>query len=81
MPYLTHVGLDGYVSASEIVAVASPTSASIVRIIREHRAKERIFDLTFGKKTKSVILTKSDFVILSSLNPETISGRIEGVGK
>jgi len=73
-----NVGFSNLVSAERIVAIASPDSAPLKRLIQESREEGRAIDCTCGKKTKSVIITDSDHVILSALPPETLSARLEG---
>lgn len=73
-----NVGFSNLVSAERIITVAAPDSAPIKRLIGESREDGRSIDCTCGKKTKSVIITDSDHVILSALPPETIAARIDG---
>ena len=74
---LINVGFSNLVSAERIVTVASPDSAPLKRLITDSREEGRCIDCTCGKKTKSVILTDTDHVILSALPPEKIVGRAE----
>ena len=72
-----NIGFSNLVSAERIITVAAPDSAPIKRLIQDSREDGRSIDCTCGKKTKSVIITDSDHVILSALPPETIAARIE----
>ena len=72
-----NIGFSNLVSAERIITVAAPDSAPIKRLIQDSREDGRSIDCTCGKKTKSVIITDSDHVILSALPPETIAARID----
>ena len=71
---LIPIGYGNAVSASRLVAVVSPESAPIKRIIRD---RGMLIDATYGRKTKSVLVMDSDHVILSASSPASISGRAE----
>jgi len=71
-----NIGFGNIVIAKRIVAVVSPESAPIKRIIQEAREDKKLLDATYGRRTRAVIITDSDHIILSSIQPETISGRI-----
>ena len=73
-----NIGFSNMISAERIVALASPDSAPVKRLIQDSRENGRAIDCSCGKKTKSVLIMDSDHVILSALPPETISQRIEG---
>lgn len=75
---LLNIGYGSMVSARRIVAVISPDSAPIKRMIQESRERGSLIDATFGRRTRAVVLTDTDHVILSALTPETIAGRMEG---
>ena len=64
--------------ASRIIAIVSPDSAPIKRLVSEGRDKGIIIDATYGRRTRAVIITDSDYIVLSSVQPETIAGRIAG---
>ncbi|MCD7847637.1 MAG: DUF370 domain-containing protein [Oscillospiraceae bacterium] len=72
------IGYSCYVSTNKIVAIAAPDSSPIKRIIQEARDRGSLIDCTFGKKNKSVIITVSDHVILSSRTAEYILGTEKG---
>ncbi len=73
-----NIGFSNMISAGRIVALASPDSAPIKRLIGQSLEGGRLIDCTCGKKTKAVLIMDSDHVILSALPPETISQRIFG---
>lgn len=73
---LINIGFGNMVNASRIVAIVSPESAPIKRIILEAKENSVLVDATYGRKTKAVIITDSDHVILSPLQPETVSHRV-----
>ena len=72
---LINIGYGNMVSSSRIVAVIAPDSAPIKRLIGEARDKGSLIDATYGRRTRAVIITDSDHVILSAVAPETIGGR------
>ncbi|MBC3515557.1 extracellular matrix/biofilm regulator RemA [Neobittarella massiliensis] len=74
---LLNIGFGNMVSASRLVAVVSPESAPIKRIIQEARDKGLLIDATYGRRTRAVIVTDSDHVVLSAIQPETIAGRLD----
>jgi regulator of extracellular matrix RemA (YlzA/DUF370 family) len=74
---LINVGFGNMVSESKIVAIVSPESAPIKRIIQESREKGVLIDATCGRRTRAVIITESDHAILSALQPETLANRFE----
>lgn len=72
---LISIGYGNAVSASRLVAVVSPESAPIKRIIQDARDRGMLIDATYGRKTKSVLIMDSDHVILSASSPAAVSGR------
>jgi len=64
------------VSADRLIAIVSPESAPIKRIIQEAREKGMLIDATYGRRTRAVIITDSDHVILSAVQPETVANRL-----
>ena len=72
---LINIGFGNMVSAGCLVAVVSPESAPIKRIVQESRDRGVLIDATYGRRTRAVLITDSDHVILSALQPETIAGR------
>ena len=73
---LINIGYGNIVSANRIIAIVSPESAPIKRIIQDAKAKNMTIDATFGRRTRSVIIMDSDHVVLSAVQPETISNRL-----
>ena len=73
---LIHIGFGNMVSAARIVAIVSPESAPIKRIIQESRDKGFLIDATYGRRTRAVIITDSEHVVLSAVQPETVAGRL-----
>ena len=71
-----NIGFSNLVSAERIITVAAPDSAPVKRLIQDSREEGRSIDCTCGKKTKSVIITDSDHVILSAVQPETVANRL-----
>ena len=71
-----NVGYGNMVATDKIVAIANPEPAPIKRVIHEARDAGRIVDATHGRKTRAVIFTTTDYIILSSLQPETITQRV-----
>lgn len=73
---LINIGFGNMVSAERLVAIVSPESAPIKRIIQDARENACLIDATYGRRTKGVIITDSDHVVLSALTPETIGNRV-----
>ena len=72
---LINIGFGNAVNADRTFAVVSPESAPIKRIIQEARDRGRLIDASYGRKTRSVIITDSDHVILSALTASAVAGR------
>ena len=72
-----NIGYGNMVSAGRIVAIASPDSAPIKRLVQDARDDGRVIDVSCGRRTRAVIITDSDHVILSSVQSETISNRLD----
>ncbi|MCB0077788.1 MAG: DUF370 domain-containing protein [Anaerolineales bacterium] len=70
-----HVGFSGYVDANSIIAVLSPDSAPVRRMIREAEAANQLIHMTYGRKTKAVIVHNSGHLTLAALQPDTIVRR------
>ena len=73
---LINIGFGNIVSAERLVAIVSPESAPIKRMIQEARDKGMLIDATYGRRTRSVIITDSGHIILSSIQTETVAGRL-----
>ena len=75
-PILLNLGYGNLVVASRVVAVVSPQSAPMKRLREEASSRGKLVDATQGRRTRSIIVTDSDHVILSAINPETIAARL-----
>lgn len=73
---LINIGFGNMVSAGRLVAIVSPESAPIKRIIQDARENGNLIDATYGRRTRAVIVTDSDHIILSAVQPETVANRI-----
>lgn len=75
---LINIGFGNMVSSSRLIAIVSPDSAPIKRIIQDMRDHGQLIDATYGRRTRAVIIMDSGHVILSAIQPETIAGRLSG---
>lgn len=75
---LVNIGFGNMVAADRIIAIVSPDSAPVKRLIQEARESRRVIDVTQGRRTRAVIQMDSDHLILSAIQPETIAGRLTG---
>ena len=73
---LINIGFGNMVSANRLVAIVSPESAPIKRIIQDAKERGSLIDATNGRRTRAVIVTDSDHVILSAVQPETVANRL-----
>ncbi len=73
---MINIGFGNSVAAERIVSVVSPDSAPIKRMVQDARDKGRLIDASYGRKSRSVIFTDSDHIILSAVQPDTINTRI-----
>ena len=73
-----NIGSGNMVAAGRVVALASPDSAPIKRLVSEAKEEGRVIDVSCGRRTRTVIITDSDHVILSAIRAETISNRLNG---
>ena len=73
---LVNIGFGNIIAANKIVAIVSPESAPIKRIIQEARDRGMLIDATYGRRTRAVIITDSDHIILSAVQPETVAHRL-----
>ena len=74
---LINIGFGNMVSANRLIAIVSPESAPIKRIITEARERGDLIDATYGRRTRAVIIMDSDHVILSAVQPETVANRVD----
>ena len=72
---LINIGFGSMIAAHRLLAIVSPDSAPVKRVIQESRDRGMLIDASFGRKTKAVILMDTDHVILSAITPETIYAR------
>ena len=72
---LINIGFGNIVLASRIIAIITPSSAPMKRFKEEAKEKNKLIDATHGRRTRAIIITDSDHVILSAVQPETISQR------
>lgn len=77
---LINIGFGNIVPADKVVAIISPESAPIKRVVREADEKGKLINATYGRRTRAVLVTTSDHIILSALQPETISNRLNQEG-
>lgn len=75
---LINIGFGNMVSDERIVALVSPESAPVKRMMQEGKDDGKVIDVSCGRKTRTVIITDSELLIFSALNPETISARLNG---
>ena len=75
---LINIGFGNMVNAERIVAVVSPESAPIKRVIHDAEERGVLINATYGRRTRAVIVTDSEHVILTSIQPETVAGRMGG---
>lgn len=73
---LINIGFGNIVSAGRIIAIVSPESAPIKRIMQDARDRGMLVDATYGRRTRAVIITDSDHIILSAVQPETVAHRL-----
>ncbi len=73
---LVNIGFGNIVAANRIIAIVSPESAPIKRIIQEAREKGVLIDATYGRRTRAVVVMDSSHVILSAVQPETVANRL-----
>lgn len=75
---LVNIGFGNIIAANKIVAIVSPDSAPIKRMIQEAKDGKTAVDATCGRRTRAVIVMDSNHVVLSAVQPETVAGRFEG---
>lgn len=74
---LINIGFGNIVSANRIIAIVSPESAPIKRIVQEAKDEGMAVDATYGRRTRAVIIMDSGHVVLSAVQPETVAGRLD----
>ncbi len=74
---LINIGFGNIVSANRIIAIVSPESAPIKRMVQEAKDNGTAVDATYGRRTRAVVIMDSGHIILSAVQPETVAGRLE----
>ena len=74
---LINIGFGNIVSANRIVAIVSPESAPVKRIVQEAKDAKTAVDATCGRRTRAVLIMDSGHVVLSAVQPETVAGRLD----
>ncbi|MBQ2956194.1 MAG: DUF370 domain-containing protein [Clostridia bacterium] len=74
---LINIGFGNIVSASRVVAIVGPDAAPVKRIVQDARERGLLIDATCGRRTRAVLVTDSQHIILSAVQPETIAHRLE----
>ncbi len=75
---LVNIGFGNMINAARLIAVVSPDSAPIKRIVQESKERGTLIDATQGRRTRAVIIMDSDHVVLSYLQSETVANRLNG---
>ena len=78
MNRLIHIGFGNIVNTSKIIAIVSPDSAPVKRLVQKAKESGPVVDATQGRRTKSVLVMEGSQIVLSALLPETIAGRAQG---
>ncbi|MGN0171378.1 MAG: extracellular matrix/biofilm regulator RemA [Acutalibacteraceae bacterium] len=76
---LLNIGFGNMVAANRLLAIVSPDSAPIKRIIQDAKDSGKLIDATYGRRTRAVLMMDTDHVILSAVQPETVAGRVTGI--
>lgn len=74
---LIHIGFGNIVNTAKIIAIVSPDSAPVKRLVQNAKEKGLAIDATQGRKTKSVLVMENSQIVLSALLPETLAGRVQ----
>lgn len=74
---LINIGFGNIVSAERIIAIVSPDSAPIKRMVQEAKDNGSAVDATYGRRTRAVVIMDSGHIILSAVQPETVAGRLD----
>ena len=78
---LINIGFGNMVAANRLLAIVSPESAPIKRIVQDARDRGSLIDATYGRRTRAVLITDTDRVILSAVQPETVANRLMDGGE
>ncbi len=76
IPTMVNIGYGNLVTAARVIAIVSPSSAPMRRLREEAGRRGKLLDATEGRRTRSIVLTDSDHVILSAITPETVAARL-----
>ena len=74
---LINIGFGNMISAGRLVAIVSPDSAPIKRMVQEALDRGTLIDATYGRRTRSVLIMDNDHLVLSALQPDTVASRLE----
>ena len=74
---LINIGFGNMISAGRLIAIVSPESAPIKRMVQEARERGVLIDASYGRRTRAVLVMDNDHVVLSALQPETVANRLE----
>lgn len=74
---LINIGFGNIISANRLVAIVSPESAPIKRVIQDARDRGMLIDATYGRRTRAVVIMDSDHIILSAVQPSTVAHRLD----
>lgn len=74
---LINIGFGNIISADRMVAIVSPDSAPIKRMVQEAKDNKTAIDATYGRRTRAVIIMDSGHLVLSAVQPETVAGRLD----
>ena len=75
---LINIGFGNMISADRLIAIVSPESAPIKRMVQEARERGVLIDATYGRRTRAVVIMDNDHLVLSALQPETVANRLGG---
>jgi regulator of extracellular matrix RemA (YlzA/DUF370 family) len=76
---LLHVGFENHLALNRVIAVATPGSAPVKRMVQRGKKNNSLVDLTSGRRTKAVAVLDNESVVLLAITPETFAGRVEGL--
>lgn len=77
MQQFMSIGFDNMVQIQRVVAVVSPESAPVRRMVQNAKEAGKVIDVTQGRKTRAVVFTDSEYILLSAIQPETLIGRLD----
>lgn len=71
-----NIGFDNMVATDKIVAIVSPEGASVKRLVQYARENHRLIDVSSGRKSRAVVITSDDYILLSAIQTDTLAGRM-----